>query len=263
MSSAVLDSFPRRPIALAGAAKTARGRRLWLIGALLLLLVPLYAGYQAWQRVSLRADLNARGERAEVIDAEGSCTSRRGASLGCHYTIRYRLRGEESGEVREGNIYVPGEGPRIFAPPAVYDPADPARIMSLADLERGEPFMNVAVPVVLPAVLAMLCLLVWYAMGNKALARAAAAPQPALVPVQRFEPVPNTRIVRVHFERPDGSAASQNFNGFRPLLVTADGRDQALALLGPGDRPILLSEDLRELELSGDERARILGAATG
>ena len=152
MHAAVIDAFPRRPIALADTAKNAPSRWLWLIGAILLLLPVAYVAYTAWQRTSLRADLVARGVDANMLGAEGTCTSRRTISgpepRGCTYAITYQLREEEGGGTREGSIYVPGAGPRVFAPPARYDPQNPDRIMSVADIERGEPIMNVAVPIV-------------------------------------------------------------------------------------------------------------------
>lgn len=271
MHAPVLDAFPRRPIGLANAAKTARSRRLWLIGAILLLLPIIYVAYSAWQRTSLRADLVARGVDADVLRAEGSCLSRRSPSgstpRGCTYSITYQLRDEEGGGTREGSIFVPGAGPRVFAPPARYDPQDPSRIMSVADIERGEPFMNVAVPIGLFGGLAALALLVWYSMGRKSLAAAAAAPQPVLVPVRRAAVADKTNILQVWFERPDGSEGRQNFAGHGPLYVqppaqSAPDASLALSLAGPKG-PILLSQDLRELELTDAERAAVIAAARG
>lgn len=261
MSDAVLTAFPRRPIALAGAAKDRRSRQLWLAGALLLLLVPIFVGYSAWQRMSLRADLDARGVGADVIDAEGSCSSRRGITLGCTYQVRYRLRPEDGGGERQGSVYVPGSGPRIFAPPARYDPQNPDRIMSEADLARGEPFMNVAAPIGAFALLSGLCLLVWYAIGKPTLTRAAAAPRPVLVPIIRTAQRPKTNILDVWFERPGGGEAMQGFANVAPFTVEAGDRRLALALLGPNDKPILLRHDLSELDLTEEERAAILAAA--
>jgi len=262
MSDAVLDTFPRRPIALAAKHKDRKGQLLWLLGGLALMLAASYFSYDLWRDSRLRADLNARGVSAEVLDAEGTCTSRRGSSLGCNYTIRYRLRPGEDSDVREGDVYVPGDGPRVFAPPARYDPQNPDRIMSEADLERGKPFMSAAVPIAIPGVLGALSLLVWHAMANRSLVRAAASPRPLLVPVSRVEAVANTNINMVHFRRPDGSEGKQRFNLSGPLTIqSSDGRTMALALLGAKDRPVLLSHDLTELELTADERAAILAAA--
>lgn len=266
MHDAVIDAFPRRPITLADTAKNATSRRLWLIGAILLLLPVAYVGYSAWQRTSLRADLVARGVDADVMRAEGSCLSRRSVSgsepRGCTYSITYQLREEEGGGTREGSIYVPGAGPRVFAPPARYDPQNPDRIMSVADIERGEPIMNVAVPIVLFGLFSGLCFLVWHAMGNKALTAAAATPQPVLVPIRRAAVRDKTNVLEVWFGRPDGSEGKQGFAGSRPLTV-GSAPDHALALLGPGNRPILLRHDLAELRLTEAERAAILQAAQG
>ncbi len=263
MSHAVLDAFPRRPIALAGVRKDRKSRLLWLLGALLLLLVPLYVGYEAWRRTSLRAELNARGLSADVIEADGSCTYRRGVTLGCTYQLRYRLRPEEGGGERQGTVYVPGSGPRVFAPPARYDPLNPDRIMSEADLARGEPVMNVAMPIGIFGLLSALCLLVWYAIGKPSLTRAAAAPRPALVPITRTVQRPKTTIVDIWYERPGGGEAMQGFANGMPFTVQSGDRQSALALLGPKDKPILLRQDLSELELTDEERAAILAAARG
>ena len=258
MQAPVLDAFPRRPIALAISDKDRSSRKLWLIGAILLLLPLFYFGWSNWQEAGLRADLRARGVPAEVLNAEGECLSRRTISgsepRGCNYEISYRLRAEEGGETREGNIYVPGSGPRVFAPSARYDPLDPGRIMADADIDRDPPFMNLAVPLGLPALLSGLAFLVWFAMGKKSLAKAASAPRPALVPVRRAEVREKTDVLEVWFERPDGSEGRQGFPGHGPLYVRlpageAAHRQFALALLGANDRPILLSEDLRELAL--------------
>ena len=272
MQAPVLDAFPRRPIALAVSDKDRASRRLWLIGALLLLLPLFYFGYTNWREASLRADLRARGVPAEVLNAEGSCLSRRTIGgdepRGCDYEISYRLRAEEGGEVRQGSIYVPGSGPRVFAPSARYDPLDPGRIMADADIERDPPIMSLAVPLGLPLLLSGLAFLVWFAMGKRSLAKAASAPRPALVPVRRAAVREKTDVLEVWFERPDGSEGKQGFPGHGPLYVRlpageADGRQFALALLGANGRAILLSEDLRELALEEGERAAIVAAARG
>lgn len=265
MQAAVLEAFPRRPIVLANAEKDRSSRKYWLAGATALLLIAAYFGWGAWREATLRADLRARGVPAQVEEADGSCMSRNSINgrrpVGCNFTIRYRLQAQEGGELRDAQIYVPGEAPLVGTPPARYDPLDPSRVMSEADVERDKPFMDWAVPVFLPALLSALGFFVWFALGDKSFARAAAAPRPVLVPITNIEPIQNTRIARVHFQRPDGSAGKQDFNGFSPLIATVDGREQALALLDPKDRPILLSQDLRELVLDADERAAILAAA--
>jgi hypothetical protein len=224
-----------------------------------------YLGWGAWREAGLRADLRARGEPAQVEHAEGSCTSRNSINgrnpVGCNFTVSYRIRSEEGGALREAQVYVPGEAPLVGTPPVRYDPLDPSRVMSEADVERDKPFMDWAVPVFLPAIFSVLGFFVWFALGDKTFARAAAAPRPALVPVTNLEPIQSTGGIRVHFQRPDGRAGKRDFNGFSPLLLTVNGREQAVALLDLKDRPILLSQDLRELVLEPEERAAILAAA--
>ena len=189
--------------------------------------------------------------------------SRRGITLGCTYQVRYRLRPEEGGGERQGTVYVPGSGPRIFAPPARYDPQHPDRIMSEADLARGEPFMNVAMPVGIFGLLSGLCLLVWFAIGKPTLRRAAAMPRPVLLPIIRTAQRPKTNIIDVTFERPGGGEAMQGFANSLPFIVEDADRRFALALLGPKDRPVLLRNDLGELQLTDEERAAIFAAARG
>lgn len=265
MHAPVLDAFPRRPLALAHAERDRSTRKYWLVGAIALLLLAIYWGWGEWRQASMRADLRARGEPAQVEQAQGSCTSRRSISgrnpIGCNYTIHYRVRSDEGGALREAQVYVPGEAPLVGTPPVRYDPLDPSRVMSDADVERDKPFMDWGVPILAPAIISFLAILVWFALGHKRLARAAATPKPILVPVDNVEPIEKTNILRVHYRQPDGSAGKQDLNGFGPLLTIADGREQALALLGPKDRAILLSHDLRELALTSDERSAILTAA--
>lgn len=257
----VLDAFPRRSLALTESEKDRRRRALWLIGGLLALLVPLYVGVTAWQRVGLRADLNARGVSADMIDADGTCATRGGMALGCTYQVRYRLRPEEGGGEHQGSVYVPSDGPRVFAPPSRYDPQNPDRIMSEADLARGEPFMNVAVPVVVFGLLSVFCLLVWYALGKPALKRAAAAPRPALLPVTRTEPRPQNNGWNLRLERPAGGETVQDFADGGPFLMQMGDCVFALALLDPKDRPVVLRSDLNELALTEGERGAIFAAA--
>ena len=183
----VLHAFPRRPIALVRDPARARRRLVLLIGVLLLF-VPLiwFAGSTIHTR-ALRADLRARGVPAEVIDAQGSCYSRRNISgdtpRGCNLDIRYRT--QEGGAERSAKVYLPGAAPLVFAPPVLYDPQDPARVMTKADVDRGDPFMNLAVPFVLFTLLPLVALLVWFATGDGKLRKAAAAPRPGIVPILR------------------------------------------------------------------------------
>jgi len=267
----VLHAFPRRPIALVRDPARARRRLVLLIGALLLFVPLIWFAASTLHSRALRADLRARGVPAEVIDAQGNCYSRRSISgntpRGCNLDIRYRTRADDA--ERSAKVYLPGAAPLVFAPPVLYDPQDPARVMTKADVDRGDPFMNLAVPFVLFTLLPLVALLVWFATGDGKLRKAAAAPRPGIVPILRATRDPRTNRLQLFFPRPGGGPdGAATFASGGPLLVTppaggAEGRQWALALLAEKDWPLLLDEGLSRLDLTPEERESILRAARG
>lgn len=268
----VVRAFPRRPIVLAADPAAARRRMLLLVGALLLFLPLIWFGSSTLQERALRADLRARGVEAEVLTAEGSCLSRRGITgdtpSGCNLDIRYRVQDAHGGGEREAEVYLPGAAPLVFAPPALYDPEDPERVMTRADVERGQPFMNVAVPIVLFTLLPLLALLAWAASGRGALKQAAADPRPAIVPIVRAARHAQTNRLDIWFQRPDGGEGLRSYKSGGPLLVApppeaTPGQQWVLALLTAKGWPILLDQELAELDLTDAERAAIWQAARG
>jgi len=267
----VVQAFPKRPIALKVVAGDARRRKLMLVGALLLFLPLVWYGYSTLQRWSLRDDLRERGVKAEVLNAEGSCLSRRGISgdtpRGCDYDIRYAVRPEHGGGEREASVYLPGAPPLVFAPSVLYDPQDPARVMTERAVQQDDRIVDIAIPTVLLTLLPLIALLVWFATGKGALRQAAAAPRPAIVAIERA--VRRQGRLDVWFRKPDGKG--QGLRSFRrggPLLVAPPAgappdQQWALALLAANGHPLLLDETLAELELTEVEREAIYRAARG
>lgn len=269
MAAAVLEAFPRRPLQLARDPARAQRRLLWLVVALLAFAPAVWWGLGLWRDNGLRHDLRERGVSASVIDSQGECFSRRTISgdepRGCNLTITYEVAKEHGGGVRTADVHLPGE-PTVLAPQALYDPADPDRVMLLREIERGttgSDWIAMTVLTLLPAI----GLLTWFATGRGALAKAAAEPRPVVVAIDRVERGPNRIDIWFHRPNGDGQPLLRSFrNGARPLLVAPPGgatdRNQALALLGPRDHPILLDADLGELELTDQERAAIVRAAS-
>jgi hypothetical protein len=266
----IVHAFPDRAIALAPDPAATKRRRLQLAGVLLLFVPLIWFGYSTLHTRALRADLRTRGVPAEVLSAEGSCLSRRGITgdspRGCNLDIRYRTR--DGGAERTASVYLPGAAPLVFAPPVLYDPEDPGRVMTKADVERGDPFMNLAVPLAAFTLIPLVALLVWFATGDGQLKRAAAAPRPTIVPVLRATRDKQGRLAIV-FPRPGGGPDGRAlFATGEPLLVTPPagapaGSQWAAALLTAKDWPILLDQDLARLDLTPDERDAILRAARG
>lgn len=264
----VIRAFPDRPIALAPDRAGTRRRRLQLIGVVLLFVPLIWFGYSTLHARALRADLKARGVQAEMVSAEGSCLSRRNITgntpSGCNLDIRYRT--QEGGAERTAKVYLPGAAPLVFAPSVLYDPQDPSRVMTRADVDRGDPFMNLAVPLAAFTIIPILALLIWLATGNGRLKQAAAAPRPGIVPIQRATRDKRNRL-EVFFPNPAGGPDGRAlFASGGPLLVTppageTDGRQWALALLTAKGWPLLLDQDLARLDLTPDERETILRAA--
>lgn len=272
-ASPVLDAFPRRPIGLVTTPARRRNRIIGLIFCLLLFGPSLYWGYKAWTSQALRADLRAHGVMAaETMDAEGSCTSRRSRLSGnetpisCDYVVTYRLRPEEGGELRQAPVHLDGASP-IFTPTAYYDPADPSRVMLKPEIDREMTWSELLGPVFL-LLLPLFALLWWWATGRRGLAKAAANPNPVLAPIERaVRQLPVNRL-NVHFRPPgDARAGYKSFGpGEEPLLVrppagAAPDEQWLLALRSPKGRAYALDSNLKDLDLTDEERAAIRTAA--
>jgi len=263
----LLEAFPRRPIALRKAPDTGKTSRNALIVIFLLFLPGFYWGWSLWQDQQLREFLRSNGAEAEVVDAQGSCWSRRqisgDAPRGCNLDIQYRLRPEHGGQVREADVWLDGRQP-IFTPPALYDPAEPSRVMLKPEAQRDLRWSEwIGVPFALAIPLAGL--LFWLFGRKHQLEGAVAHPNPVTVPVEKM--VRRGTLLEVWFREPAGKERLQVFpQGKMPYLVNPppdDGSDRpwALALLSPRGRPVLLDNELSELELSDEERRGLLGRA--
>jgi len=266
--ASVTEVFPRRPLRLASDPKRTRNRALLLALAALLALPSLYWGNQAWQSTSLRADLRARGVRApETLGAKGDCTARRSRlsgserPIGCWFTLSYRLRPEEGGAVREAQVHIEGR-PSIFTPPAIYDPRDPGRVMLEPELERAMTWSELLGPLFL-LLLPATALLVFFATSRRGLAKAAANPEPVIVPVEKAIRQPGK--LYLHIRAP--GAARPTVDVFAtpalPLQVlppegASDDRQWVLALKSPGGRHYVLDSELARLDLTKEERRRVL-----
>ena len=272
-ASPVLDAFPRRPIGLITTPARRRGRIIGLILCLLLFGPSLFWGLKSWNSASLRADLRDHGVMAaETMDAEGSCTSRRSrlsgseTPIGCDYTLTYRLRPEEGGEVRQAPVHLDGASP-LFTPTAYYDPADPGRVMLKPEMDREMTWSELLGPFFL-LLLPLACLLWWWASGRRGLAAAAANPDPVIAPIeQAIRQMPANRLV-LHVRPPgDGRAWINALGpGEEPLLVrppagAPEGEQWLLALRSPKGRAYALDANLRDLDLTEAERAAIHNAA--
>ncbi len=265
----VLAAFPRRPLKLVRTRDHVR-RRLLGLGFVILLAIPAaWFLFDVWREAGLRADLRERGVVADVLQSEGTCTSRRQISgdepLGCNLTITYAVQKEHGGGTRTADVWLDGDAPRVFAPPAVYDPEAPDRVMLRSEVDRDMRWGEVVGPSIL-AVFPLLALLWWLATGSGALARAARDPDPVIVPVERI--ARRGKWLQVWFRAPDGGQPVVNEfpEGSGPLFVepARDGSpDQpyVLALARPGRPPVLLDRDLGRLDFTDEERRAVQLAA--
>ena len=265
---ALISAFPKRPIGFLKPADSDRKTRIALVIILLLFLPGLYWGWSLWQDQQLREFLRSQGVQAEVIDAQGSCWSRRQISgdepRGCNLEIQYRLRPEHGGEVRQADVWLDGRQP-IFTPPALYDPADPGRVMLEPEAKRDLRWSEwIGVPIALAIPLA--ALLLWLFGRKPALEDALRDPRPVTLPVDRM--VRSGAGLEVWYRQPNGGKETLQIfgKGRMPYLVNPPPNDPSdrpwvLALLSPKGRPILLDSELAELDLSDQERSALLGRA--
>lgn len=270
-ASPVVDAFPRRPIGLVTTPQRRRGRIVGLLFCLFLFGPSLYWGLIRWNEASLRADLRERGVMAAATgDAEGSCTSRRSrlsgeeTPRGCDFTISYTLRPEEGGGERQADVHLDGSAP-IFTPAAWYDPRHPSRVMLRPEIDRDPSWSQRAAPFLL-LLLPLAGLLWWWFSGRAGLARAAASPEPVIAPVEQA--IRQAGRLTIRFRPPGAARISVKVYapGDEPLLVRqpadAPGNQQwVLALRSPKGRFYALDAGLKDLDLSGAERAAIASAA--
>jgi hypothetical protein len=101
--------------------------------------------------------------------------------------------------------------------------------------------------------------------GRRGLAKAAANPQPLIVPIEKV--MHHQNKIYVHSRAPGAARAAVDAftNPAAPLLVrppadAPEGQQWGLALMGP-KRPYLLDSQLAWLELDEAERAAVLAAA--
>jgi hypothetical protein len=271
--ASVLEVFPRRPIALARDPRR-RSMRLLLLAATLVLALPaLYWGDQSWQSASLRADLRARGVRAaETLNAEGDCTARRSRLSGterpidCWFDLTYRLRPEEGGALRKAQVHLEGGAP-IFTPSAIYDPQDPGRVMLEPELERDMSWSELLGPfflLLLPAA----TFIAFFATARRGLAKAARHPDPLIVPVEKVIRQPGRLYLHTRAPGAPKPAVDSFPVPLVPLQVPApygapSEQQWVLALKAPGGRHYVLDGALAWLDLTDDERGRVLNAARG
>jgi hypothetical protein len=271
--ASVVDVFPRRPLKLARDPKRRNWRIVLLAAALLSALPALYWGSQAWTGQQLRADLRARGvHAADTMDADGECMSRRSRitnsarPIDCWFTVSYRLRPEEGGTERKTQMHLEGASP-VFTPPVIYDPQDPGRAMLQPEVEREMTWSELAGPVVLLLIPAPI-LAAFFFTSRRGLAAAAARPHPLLVPIEKAIRSPG----RIYLHTRAPGAEKPTVDTFpasaMPLLVApppgASGERQwALALQSPKGRHYVLDSALAWLDLTPEERSRVLSAARG
>jgi hypothetical protein len=271
--ASVIELFPRRPLKVRSDSRRRRGRILLLGFALLLALPALYWGTRSIQSALLRTDLQAGGVRAaETMDAEGDCTSRRSRMSGeespidCALNVTYRLRPEEGGAVRTAPVHLEGAAP-IFTPTAIYDPKDPSRVMLEPEMTRSMTWSELIGPVFL-LLLPALALLVFFATSRRGLAKAARAPDPLIVPVEKVFRQPRKTVIHTRAPGAPRPVADSFTQPEMPLLVPGPAcapADQqwVLALRAPGGRHHVLDSQLAWLDLSDEERRRLLSAAQG
>jgi hypothetical protein len=271
--ASVIDLFPRRPLRLRTDPKRTNRRILLLAATLLLTLPALYWGYQSVHGAMLRADLKARGVRAaETMGAEGDCTSRRSRISGeetpidCWLDVTYRLRPEEGGAVRTAPAHLEGSAP-IFTPTAFYDPQDPDRVMLEPEMERAMTWSELLGPIFLllfPAI----ALFFFFASSRRGLAKAARNPDPIIVPVEKVIRRPGKLVVHTRLPgapRPYADSFSNPETALQVPPPPGAPADQqwVLALKSPKGRHYVLDSQLAWLDLSEDERNRLLSAARG
>jgi hypothetical protein len=270
-TSPVIAAFPRRPLELSDRAGR-RKRRLMSLALVLLLFLPgIWFAWGVFSDMRLRSDLRERGVETSVLSSEGHCTSRRQITgdepLGCNLTITYEPKPEHGGGTRTADVWLDGSAPRVFSPPALYDPGDPDRAMLKPEVERNPGWDNLLGPFI-PLVIAFIALGFWFLLGEGARARAGRDPRPAIVPIDRAERM--GKWLHVTFQ-PEGAPkpVRDTFEGDNgPLLVAPPGggsgeRDWALALVPEKGRPCLIDAKLSRFDFTEEERGAILRAAFG
>jgi len=271
--SSVIDVFPRRPLALAADPKRRKRRLGILLLAALLAAYPLYWTVGLWQESRLRADLRDHGAQAlDTRQTGGNCMARRSRlsgserAIGCTLEISYDVRGEDGGGTRDASLRLQGSEP-IFTPSAIYDPADPSRVMLAPEVEREATWSERIGPLAL-LLPALITLLVFFLTSRRKLAKAASSPEPVAVAIEKVIRQPGK--LYLHTRAPgDARFVVGSFpDPEQPLIVPAPAdapaeRQWALALRTAGGRHFVLDSALAWLELSDEERRAVLAAARG
>jgi hypothetical protein len=271
--ASVIHVFPRRPLKLAPDPKRRKRRLSILLLAALLAAYPLYWSFGLWQESRLRADLRDHGARAaDTRQTGGSCMSRRsrlsGAErpIGCTLEISYDVRDEHGGGTRDASLRLEGREP-IFTPTAIYDPADPSRVMLAPEVERDATWSERIGPIAL-LLPALITLLVFFLTTRRKLAKAASSPEPVAVAIEKV--IRQPAKLYLHTRAPgDARVVVSSFpNPEQPLIVPTPAGAPAdqqwvLALRTPDGRHFVLDSALAWLDMSDEERRALLAAARG
>lgn len=261
---AVINAFPRRPIALIADPKAGGKRLLWLAVILLCFLPGLYWAWILQSSAGLKQDLLDRGVVAEVLRAEGTCFSRRqitgNAPRGCDYEVEYRLRPEDGGGTRTADVRLDGTRP-VVTPELLYDPQNPDRAMFRPEMERSRRWQEwIGVPLML--IFPIGGLIIWFLLRKDGWAEALADPRPAALPVSRLVRL-NKGMQVWYYPEPGGKEQVQGFReGSTPFLLhnpngNPDDPPYVLALRHPVGRYLLLDREMPRLALTAEERARL------
>ena len=133
------------------------------------------------------------------------------------------------------------------------------------EMERAMTWSEILGPVFLllfPAI----GLLVFLAVSRRGLARAARNPDPIVVAVEKAIRQPRRLILHTRLPGAERVKVDSFAQGEEPLVVPAppgapEGQQWVLALRAPGGKHYVLDSRLAWLDLTEDERSRLLGAA--
>ncbi|HMG48383.1 MAG TPA: hypothetical protein VK614_13100 [Allosphingosinicella sp.] len=224
------------------------------------------------QRGPARRPACPRRSRRRDPERRGHCTARRSRLSGterpidCWFDLTYRLRPEEGGALRKAQVHLEGGAP-IFTPPAIYDPQDPARVMLEPELERDMTWSEWLGPLFL-LLLPAATLLVFFATARRGLAKAARNPDPLVVPIEKVIRQPGRLYLHTRAPGAPKPAVDSFPVPLVPLQVppppgAPPEQQWVLALKAPGGRHYVLDGALAWLDLTDEERSRVLNAARG
>jgi len=158
-------------------------------------------------------------------------------------------------------------GEPIFTPSAIYDPADPSRVMLAPEVERSATWSERIGPIAL-LLPALITLLIFFLTTRRKLAKAATDPEPLSVAIEKVIRQPGK--LYLHTRAPgDAKVVVSTFpDPEQPLIVPtppdAPADQQWVLALRTGDgRHFVLDSALGWLEMSDEERRAVLSAARG